>query len=88
MLHHGHRHHGHVFTKGHSRQTAREGQEAKFLCGFAWEGASLSGGLPRAGLSESMENVGQEVMTCGLEGFPFLEIGKVTLSSPARMHIE
>lgn len=80
--------HGHVFTKGHSRQTAREGQEAKFLCGFAWEGASLSGGLPHAGLSESMENVGQEVMTCGLEGLPFLEIGKVTLSSPARMHIE
>lgn len=63
-------------------------ERGKKLSGFAWEGASLSGGLPRAGLSESMENVGQEVMTYGLEGLPFLEIGKVTLSSPARMHIE
>lgn len=88
MFYRGHRYHGHVFTKGHSRKTALEGQEAKFLGGFAWECTSLSGGLPRAGLPGSLENVGQEVMAYGLAGLSFLETGKVTLRSPARMHIE
>lgn len=74
--------------RGIAGRLLERGKKLSFLCGFARKGASLSGGLSRAGLSESMENVGQEVMTCGPEGLPFPEIGKVTLSSPARMHIE
>lgn len=50
--------------RGIAGRLLERGKKLSFLCGFARKGASLSGGLSRAGLSENMENVGQEVMMC------------------------